>query len=84
MPFRNSRHSSRHSVLNDHSLLKTTQSQPSLFLSDNSKEQSWISLDSVLFSKRDDLPSINDLKENQTGGKNGSRDGRLLLIPFLF
>uniref|UniRef100_A0A1I8EAJ0 Uncharacterized protein n=1 Tax=Wuchereria bancrofti TaxID=6293 RepID=A0A1I8EAJ0_WUCBA len=65
MPLRHSRYSSsRHSILNDNSLLDTTQSQPPL-ISDNKKEQSWISSDGSLSGKRDDFILISDSKENQ-------------------
>ncbi|VIO95110.1 conserved hypothetical protein [Brugia malayi] len=65
MPLRHSRYSSsRHSILNDNSLLGTTQSQPPL-ISDNKKEQSWVSSDSSLSGKRDDFILISDSKENQ-------------------
>ncbi|EFO24648.1 hypothetical protein LOAG_03835 [Loa loa] len=74
MPFRHSRRSSfKHSIQNSNSLLQTTQSQPPL-ISDNKKEQSWISSDSSFSGRRDDFVLVCDSKENQTGsdgrGKN--------------
>lgn len=65
MPLRQSRNSSsRHSILNDNSLLGNTESQP-LLACDNKKEQSWISSDSSICEKNDDFVTC-DLKENQT------------------
>lgn len=90
MPLRHSRRlSSRHSFLNDNSLLDVTQSQPPL-ISDNKKEQSWISSDSSLSGKRDDFVLISNSKENQVESdgkkkeKNDKGSERLVINYCLF
>ncbi|VDK83506.1 unnamed protein product [Onchocerca ochengi] len=72
IPSRHSQNSSsRHSFLNDNSLLDITQSQP-LLISDNKKEQSWISSDSSFSGIRDDFVLTCDSKENQVESENKS------------
>lgn len=75
MPLRHSRNSSsRHSILNDNSLLGATQSQP-LLTSDNRKEQSWTSSwDSSLSGKQDDFVALCNLKDNEIENDGSEKD----------